>query len=78
VKKLFLFKIIAIFLIICLGHTQTITMAQFLHQLEQIHPLFEKEVITAQIEIEERNSYLGTQDWHLFSSMLPSHPLLIE
>ena len=48
---------------------QTITLAKFLEQLQQKHPIFAKEKLTAQIEREEQNSHLGTQDWNVFSSV---------
>ncbi|MCH7673371.1 TolC family protein [candidate division KSB1 bacterium] len=48
---------------------QTITLETFLDQLQQKHPIFEKEKLTAQIEREEQNSNLGTQDWNVFSSV---------
>lgn len=57
---------------ICLvanASAQSITMAAFLEQLQQKHPIFEKEKLTAQIEQEERNSHLGNQDWNVFSSV---------
>lgn len=47
---------------------QTITLETFLEQLQQKHPIFEKEKLTAQIEREEQNSNLGTQDWNVFFS----------
>jgi outer membrane protein TolC len=55
------------------GYAQTITLEQYLNQLQRIHPLFEQENLTAQIEREDRNSFLGTQDWTLFSSVTFSH-----
>jgi outer membrane protein TolC len=48
---------------------QTITMDQFLNQLQQAHPLFEKERLTVQIDREKQESYLGAQDWIISSSM---------
>ena len=48
---------------------QTVTLDAFLQQLQQKHPIFEKEELTAQVEQEEKNSYLGTQDWNFFSSV---------
>lgn len=51
-----------------LSYAQTITQEEFLDQLRQKHPLFEKERLTAQIEKEDRKSYLGAEDWNIFSS----------
>ena len=48
---------------------QTITMDAFLQQLQEKHPIFEKEKLTPQIEREEQNSLLGTQDWNFFTSV---------
>jgi outer membrane protein TolC len=42
---------------------QTITLDEFLNQLQQTHPLFEKERLTLQIDKEEQEGYLGAQDW---------------
>ena len=52
---------------------QTITQDEFLDQLKQVHPLFEKEKLTAQIEKEKLNSYLGTKDWNVISSLNFTH-----
>ena len=68
------FKLILVFLIVIsnfpssLG-AKTITQDQFLKQLKELHPLPEKEKLTAQIEKEEQASLLGTKDWNLFSSL---------
>ena len=48
---------------------KTITQEQFLNQLKQLHPLLEKEKLSAQIQKEEQAGLLGTQDWNLFSSL---------
>jgi len=58
---------------LCQTMAQTITQDEFLNQLKRVHPLFEKERITAQIEKEEQNSYLGDQDWYLKASANYSH-----
>jgi len=50
-----------------------ITRDQFLDQLKQSHPLFEKEKLTTQIEKQVRESYLGNQDWNIRSSLFYSH-----
>jgi outer membrane protein TolC len=42
---------------------QTITIDEFLNQLKEVHPLFEKERLTVQIDREKQESYLGAQDW---------------
>ena len=54
-------------------HAQAITREEFLNQLKQLHPLFERERMTAQIEREERSSFLGAEDWNLLSSISFSH-----
>ncbi len=54
-------------------YAQTITRDELLDQLRQVHPLFEREKLTAQIERENRNSYLGAEDWNVFSSVNFSH-----
>lgn len=52
---------------------QSITLEDFLIQLQKTHPLFEKEKMTAKIEKETQNSYLGAQDWNLNASVTYSH-----
>jgi outer membrane protein TolC len=52
---------------------QTITQDQFLNQLRETHPLFQKEQLRSQIEADERDSYLGSQDWNVQSSLFYSH-----
>jgi outer membrane protein TolC len=52
---------------------QTITQEEFLNHLKKIHPLFDKEKLTAQIEKEQQNSYLGIKDWNILSSVTYSH-----
>ena len=52
---------------------QVITQEEFLNQLKQLHPLFERERMTADIEKEERSSFLGAEDWNLLSSVGFSH-----
>jgi outer membrane protein TolC len=54
-------------------HGQTITREEFLNELKQVHPLFEKERLTAQIETEEQASHLGAQDWNVRSSAAYAH-----
>ncbi len=54
-------------------HGQTITREEFLNELRRVHPLFEKERLAAQIQSEERNSYLGGQDWNVISSATYAH-----
>jgi len=56
-----------------LGLAQTITQEEFLDHLKQIHPLFEKEKLSAEIEKEEQNSFLGDQDLNLFGSVSMRH-----
>ncbi|MBN4081106.1 TolC family protein [Caldithrix abyssi] len=50
-----------------LSQAQTITLDEFLDQLKQKHPLFEKERLTVQIEKEAQSGYLGTEDWLITS-----------
>ncbi len=49
------------------SQAQTITMEQFLGQLKKVHPLFESERLTVQLEEERQKSYLGDEDWHITS-----------
>ncbi|MFC1508986.1 TolC family protein, partial [Candidatus Omnitrophota bacterium] len=52
---------------------QSITRDEYLDVLINSHPLFEKEKLTAQIEMEEQKSYLGSQDWKVSSAVTYSH-----
>jgi outer membrane protein TolC len=54
-------------------NAQTITREAFLDRLKRIHPLFEKEALTARIEKEDQNSLLGAEDWNVFSSLNYTH-----
>ena len=56
-----------------LTRAQTITQEKFLDQLKQVHPIFEKERMTSQIEKADRSSFLGAEDWNLLSSISFSH-----
>lgn len=56
-----------------IASAQTITREEFLIQLKQVHPLFAKEELTAQIEKQNRQSFVGDQDWNINSSVLFSH-----
>jgi outer membrane protein TolC len=55
------------------SHAEMITQQEFLNQLRQLHPLFERERMTSQIEKEEQSSFLGAQDWNLISSFSFAH-----
>ncbi len=52
---------------------QTVTREAFLDRLKEVHPLFEKEELTARIESEDQSSLLGAEDWNVFSSLYYSH-----
>jgi outer membrane protein TolC len=52
---------------------QTITKEEFLSQLKQVHPLFEKEELTALIEEKNRQNLIGEQDWNINSTAFYSH-----
>jgi len=71
--KSILLLVTGCFMLTSLSHAQTITQNEFLNSLKELHPLFEKEKLTAQIEKEERKGYLGTQDWNIFSSASFAH-----
>ncbi len=55
------------------AQAQTITLDEFLAQLKQKYPLFEKERLAIQVEEEERTGLLGAEDWYIFSSVNLSH-----
>ena len=57
----------------CPAGAQVITQDEFLNQLKQIHPLFERERMTSDIQKEERSSFLGAEDWNLLSTVGFSH-----
>jgi outer membrane protein TolC len=55
------------------SRAQSITQDEFLSQLKQVHPLFDKESLTAQIEKEAQQSLIGSQDWNILSSVSFAH-----
>ncbi len=55
------------------AYAQTVSQSDFLKQLKQTHPIFEKEKLTASIERQDRAGYLGNQDWNVHSSVFYSH-----
>ena len=70
--KQIIISIILYPLVSVLVYAQTISEEQFLNGLKKTHPVFQKEKLTAQIETEDQNSMLGTQDWNLYSSFAVS------
>ena len=67
--KTILLLITGFYSLTSLLYAQTITQEEFLNQLRRVHPVFEKEKLTAQIEKQEQKSLLGTQDWNVISSV---------
>jgi outer membrane protein TolC len=65
--KLNFLMLIAFYCTLSLLKAQTITLDEYLDQLQRTHPLFEKERLTVQIDREKQESYLGTQDWLISS-----------
>ena len=68
--------VMLILLVIGIGtyaYAETISQDDFLDRLKQNHPLFEREKLTAQIEQQRRDSYLGSQDLSVLSSVFYSH-----
>jgi hypothetical protein len=63
----YLLTLVAFLGAMSLLQAQTITLDEFLNQLQQAHPLFEKERLTVQIDREEQAGYLGAQDWLISS-----------
>lgn len=52
---------------------EPVTQEQFLEQLKQSHPLFEKEKLSTRIQEAERGSFLGDKDWRVQSSIFLTH-----
>jgi outer membrane protein TolC len=52
---------------------ESITLIQFLENLEQSHPLFEREQINSQIAREEQKSLTGAENWIVSSGVILSH-----
>jgi outer membrane protein TolC len=71
-KSIFL-AVVGLFNLLPPLYAQTITRDEFLNRLKQVHPLFEKENLTARIEKEDRKALAGAEDWNLLSSMTYSH-----
>ncbi len=59
------------------GNAQTITMSEFLDSVKETHPLFEKEALSAQIEMREQERLLGSQDWVVSSSPFYTYQELV-
>jgi outer membrane protein TolC len=55
------------------AQAQSITLDEFLGRLTQTHPAFVKDQLTADIEAERRNGYLGARDWNIASSAFYVH-----
>lgn len=67
--KWMLSTIVACAMLTSWAQAQTITQEEFLNQLRESHPVFEKERLTAHIEKEEQRSLLGAEDWNITSSV---------
>lgn len=50
------------------GHSQTITLENFLALVRQNHPFFEKEALSSEIEMKLQERFLGNEDWVVSSS----------
>lgn len=72
-KKHILLFIAAILVVPGWVDAGTITRDDFLERLKQLHPRFQKEELTPRIEREEQQSYLGSEDWNLLSSISYAH-----
>lgn len=55
------------------AYAGTISQGEFLERLKESHPLFEKEELSARIEQQTRDSYLGDRDWLVQSSLFYIH-----
>jgi outer membrane protein TolC len=51
------------------AQAQTVTQEEFLKRLREVHPVFVKEELSAQIEKEEQRGFLGAEDWNIASSV---------
>ena len=66
-------------LFFCLGlfplcvRAQTITQEEFLNDLIEHHPVFKKERLSAQIEEQDQQRYIGSEDWNAFAATTFSH-----
>lgn len=52
---------------------ESMTLIQFLEDLEQSHPLFEREQINSQIAREEQKSLTGAENWIVSSGVILNH-----
>jgi len=67
-KKRVLFGLALVPLLTQALGAETITMGSFVELVKEKHPLFEREALSSQIQSKNRESYLGSQDWTIFSS----------
>jgi outer membrane protein TolC len=60
-----------------LCYSQTITLDEFLHRIQAIHPFFESESLSVEIESRAQEGLLGTEDWNLSGSSFFAHQKLL-
>jgi outer membrane protein TolC len=60
-----------------LCYSQTITLDEFLHRIQQTHPFFEKESLSVEIESTAQEGLLGAEDWNLSGTSYFTHQKLL-
>ncbi len=55
------------------GKAQSVTMEDYLQQVQESHPFFKKESLTSDIERKEQERFLGGEDWVVRSSPYYAH-----
>lgn len=63
-KQLFILSTLLMILLLAVqGFAQEITLAEYLHFVEENHPFFTKEALSAEIERKQAEGLLGAEDW---------------
>jgi outer membrane protein TolC len=58
-------------------YSQTITLEDFLHRIQETHPFFEKESLSVEIENMAQQALLGDEDWNLSGTSFFTHQKLL-
>ena len=60
--------LMALPLLVQIGHAETVTLEEFLENIQQTHPLFAREALSPEIQMRARERFLGAEDWIVSSS----------
>ena len=69
-KRLVIKTVILVLCLFAFGKARTVSLDEFLTMVQQNHPLFERESLSVNINIESQKRHLGDRDWIIESSPL--------